>query len=163
MSTSPRMRSRSPPTTSTETSSPSKTPNASASYQFMPTPATNLLAMSALKPCPNSPNCVSTQADPGDSKHHMAPLTLNTDPTAALDEIAVAVTKAGGEVTGRDDSSLDSVFTSGLFRFKDDVRFEVDTATAKVHFRSASRTGHSDLGANRKRMAALSAALSSLI
>jgi uncharacterized protein (DUF1499 family) len=35
------------------------------------------------------------------------------------------------------------------------VSFLVDTDGEKVHFRSASRVGKSDLGANRKRLATL--------
>ena len=115
-----------------------------------------------LKPCPSSPNCVSTQADPDHAKHYMAAVAFTAEPSAAIDAIEEAITAAGGEVTGRDQSSLDSIFTSGLFRFKDDVRFELDTDAGLIHFRSASRTGHSDLGANRKRMEALVAALNNI-
>ena len=43
-------------------------------------------------------------------------------------------------------------FKSLIFRFIDDVEFMVDDEKSVVHFRSASRVGHSDLGANRKRM-----------
>jgi uncharacterized protein (DUF1499 family) len=43
-------------------------------------------------------------------------------------------------------------FTSLMFRFIDDVEFLVDDEAGVVHFRSASRVGHSDLGANRRRM-----------
>ncbi len=43
-------------------------------------------------------------------------------------------------------------FTSLIFRFKDDTEFYLSIEDAKIHFRSASRLGYSDLGANRKRM-----------
>ena len=43
-------------------------------------------------------------------------------------------------------------FTSLIFRFVDDVEFLVDHAENVIHFRSASRVGYSDLGANKKRM-----------
>lgn len=114
----------------------------------------------SLQPCPKSPNCVSTQADPDDSGHYMKPHPHSSDIAAALDAIEAAIASAGGEVTGRDDASIDAVFTSGLFRFKDDVRFEVDSEL--IHFRSASRTGHSDVGANRKRMESLVGSLTAL-
>ena len=42
-------------------------------------------------------------------------------------------------------------FSSLIFRFVDDVEFYVDDDQA-LHFRSASRVGHSDMGANRSRM-----------
>jgi uncharacterized protein (DUF1499 family) len=43
-------------------------------------------------------------------------------------------------------------FTSLLLRFVDDVEFLFDDETKTIHFRSASRTGYSDLGVNRRRM-----------
>jgi len=43
-------------------------------------------------------------------------------------------------------------FRSLIFRFVDDVEFFVDDAAAEIHYRSASRVGHSDLGANKSRM-----------
>ena len=42
-------------------------------------------------------------------------------------------------------------FTSNIFRFIDDVEFYF-TDPGVIHFRSASRIGHSDLGVNRSRM-----------
>ena len=42
-------------------------------------------------------------------------------------------------------------FTSNIFRFIDDVEFYL-TEPGVIHFRSASRIGHSDLGVNRRRM-----------
>ena len=42
--------------------------------------------------------------------------------------------------------------TSFLFRFTDDLEVYVDKESKLIHFRSASRVGHSDLGANRKRV-----------
>ena len=40
---------------------------------------------------------------------------------------------------------------SRIFRFVDDLEFIFDDAQGVIHFRSASRVGHSDLGTNRKR------------
>ena len=50
-------------------------------------------------------------------------------------------------------------FTSAVFRFVDDVEFEVDEAARVVHVRSASRVGRGDFGANRKRVEAIRAKL----
>ena len=46
-------------------------------------------------------------------------------------------------------------FTSKIFRFVDDVEFYFDKP-AMIHFRSASRVGHSDMGINRDRMGEIS-------
>lgn len=50
------------------------------------------------------------------------------------------------------DNYLHFEFRSTIFRFVDDVEFLVDDSSGTVDFRSASRVGHSDLGANRNRM-----------
>jgi uncharacterized protein (DUF1499 family) len=56
------------------------------------------------------------------------------------------------KLVDEDESYLHYEFTSLLLRFVDDVEFLFEETTKTVHFRSASRTGYSDLGVNRKRM-----------
>jgi uncharacterized protein (DUF1499 family) len=86
----------------------------------------------------------------------MAPIAYDGAAEPALDAIAEVVSSAtGATVSNRSADRLDAVFVSRIFRFKDDVSFVVDTDNAQIHFRSASRVGHSDLGANRKRLTAL--------
>lgn len=59
-------------------------------------------------------------------------------------------------ITERESDSLRCTFRSRLFGFIDDVDFILIPSDAEghgfVHFRSASRTGYWDLGANRRRM-----------
>jgi uncharacterized protein (DUF1499 family) len=50
-------------------------------------------------------------------------------------------------------------YTTPLMKYVDDVEFWFDPANAVVQVGSASRIGKSDLGANRKRVEALRAAL----
>ena len=50
-------------------------------------------------------------------------------------------------------------FRSLIFRFVDDVEFLIDPQERVIHFRSASRVGYSDLGANRRRLRQLQQAL----
>jgi uncharacterized protein (DUF1499 family) len=59
--------------------------------------------------------------------------------------------------TGR----IEAVATSRLYGFKDDVvaRVRAKDAGTQVDFRSVSRVGMSDLGANCKRITAIRAAL----
>ena len=57
----------------------------------------------------------------------------------------------GNHIATQEDDYIHAVFTSRLFRFKDDVEFYIDAAAEQVHFRSGSRVGYSDMGANRKR------------
>lgn len=48
-----------------------------------------------------------------------------------------------------------------LFRFVDDLAFSFDAAAGLIHFRSASRSGYSDFGVNRKRMQQIADAFAS--
>ena len=82
----------------------------------------------------------------------MEPISYSGTPAQAIAAIDSVLTSAGAEITSSTDDRIDAVFTSKFFRFKDDVVFLVDSTNHALHFRSASRTGHSDLGANRKRL-----------
>ena len=107
----------------------------------------------SLDPCPSSPNCICSQEDPADAQHYMEALEYDGPADEAIDAIAAVIEASPRtEITNRSEDRIDSVFTSLIFRFKDDVTFLVDSDANKIHFRSASRVGHSDLGANRKRL-----------
>jgi uncharacterized protein (DUF1499 family) len=104
-----------------------------------------------LAPCPDSPNCVSTQAD--DAGHRMEPISCGSSPREALEKIkAILASRPHAKIVSESDNYLHAEFTSALFRFVDDVEFLVDEKAGQIHFRSASRAGHGDLGVNRKRM-----------
>ena len=106
-----------------------------------------------LAPCPESPNCVSTEAQAADRRHAIAPLTYAGPAAAALARLrAVVEARPRTEVVAADGGYLHVTFRSLVFRFVDDVQLVVDEATETIRFRSASRVGHSDLGANRRRM-----------
>ena len=102
-----------------------------------------------LAPCPDSPNCVSSAAT--DSSQQVSPYELlDNNPEQSWKRLVDAIKAAGGEVLVDDGSYCHAVFTSNLFRFKDDVELQLEADSIAV--RSASRAGHSDLGANRKRV-----------
>jgi len=105
----------------------------------------------SLSPCPFSPNCVSTQAT--DEGHAIIPFPYKKPRAEAKEALKAAI--AGlprTKLIEEDESYLHYEFTSLLLRFVDDVEFLFDDDTKTVHFRSASRTGYSDLGVNRRRM-----------
>jgi uncharacterized protein (DUF1499 family) len=111
--------------------------------------------VSRLKACPASPNCVLSTAT-ADEKHRIAPLPFAGTSAEALARIkAAALSFPRTAVVEEQPGYLKMTFTSALFRFVDDVEFEVDEAAKVVNVRSASRVGHSDLGVNRKRVEAL--------
>ncbi len=118
---------------------------------------TNPTAMPTdLKPCPDSPNCVSTQAT-NDKKRDPIPYTGSLE--AAREKLLGLLD--GLPRTKRekvDDNYVHYTFKTWPIPFTDDVEFIFDDATKLIHYRSASRVGHSDLGVNSKRMAGIVAA-----
>lgn len=105
-----------------------------------------------LKPCPSSPNCVSSLAEE-DSAHHVAPLPWTGGLDQAKARLRQAVLAAGhATVVVEDETYWRIEFRSRIFRFVDDVEFQFDPRTRLIHVRSASRVGHSDLGVNRARV-----------
>jgi uncharacterized protein (DUF1499 family) len=108
-----------------------------------------------LAPCPDKPNCVSTQST--EPSQRMPALRFEGEAApvraAILEVLAelprVQVVEAGGDY-------VHALFTTFVFRFVDDVEFSIDPDAKRVDFRSASRVGRSDLGTNRRRMKKLS-------
>ncbi len=104
-----------------------------------------------LAPPPDSPNCVSTQAE--DRKFWIEPITYMGASADAMSTIKDVIGQfSSATIVSESDSYLHVEFRSPFFRFVDDVEFVVEPETNRIHFRSASRVGYSDLGANRDRM-----------
>jgi uncharacterized protein (DUF1499 family) len=106
-----------------------------------------------LAPCPESPNCVSTQADPSDEEHYMAPLSYTTSMEEARARVLDVVrSMSRTRVITEETRYLYVEFSTATLRFVDDVEFFFDEDEKLIHFRSASRLGYSDMGLNRRRM-----------
>lgn len=104
-----------------------------------------------LKPAPNSPNCVNSQAQ--DPTHAIAPLAYRTTPEAALKAIAAIVRATPrARIISQTNDYLYAEYESALMGFVDDVEFWLPSGEKIVHVRSASRLGHSDFGVNRRRI-----------
>jgi len=104
-----------------------------------------------LKPCPSSPNCVSTQAQ--DETHKIEPYKYTGSLDSAREKIVAIVNSLPRtKIVESKPDYLRVEFKSFLFRFVDDVEFYFDDKAKVVHFRSASRVGYGDMGVNRKRM-----------
>jgi uncharacterized protein (DUF1499 family) len=110
-----------------------------------------MIIYNPLKVCPPSPNCVCTiDSHP---KKYMPPLSFST--TAAEAQEALKKMILGMSRTRLLDERvcyLHFEFKTFWGGFKDDVEFYFDEESKEIHFRSASRVGYSDLGANRRRM-----------
>lgn len=106
--------------------------------------------------CLNSPNCVSSQADPADTQHYIAPFKIR----GSQDKAWAALKKALNDrsrtvITHETEDSLHAEATSLMLHFVDDINVIVDADAGLIHIRSASRIGHNDFGVNRKRVEAL--------
>ena len=110
-----------------------------------------------LAPCKTSPNCVSSQADPQDERHYIAPIALKGNAIAAVRKAVESMPRAS--VVKVEPDYLYAEFRSKLMGFVDDVEFLVDPAKGVVHVRSASRLGRRDFGVNRERVEKLRALL----
>ena len=105
------------------------------------------------KPCPKTPNCVSTMAPKDDRKHYIIPISYNSSQEEAVEKIIQIVNSLKGTtIVVKDINYLHVIFSTKLLKFKDDVEFYFDDSSKIIHFKSASRIGSSDLGTNRKRM-----------
>jgi uncharacterized protein (DUF1499 family) len=118
-------------------------------------------ATGRLAPCKTSPNCVSSQADPSDREHYIAPIATKGNATGdAMAAVRKAVESMPRATVVRvEPGYLYAEFRSKLMGFVDDVEFLADPAAGVVHVRSASRLGRRDFGVNRERVERLRAVL----
>lgn len=102
-----------------------------------------------LAACPSSPNCVSSQSP--DQPHRIAPLSIKDDPDTAWKRLT-SLLKERSDVTIVSESSDYLRVELRTMLFVDDGEFLLDRGKKKIHIRSASRLGYSDLGKNRRRI-----------
>ena len=119
-----------------------------------PLPANLGVANGHLAPCPNSPNCVSTQAT--DEQHSIAPIGFEGETAVARDKL-LSILQADSQFTliSNTPAYLHAEAQTAVWHFIDDVEFFFDEADSLIHSRSASRLGYGDAGANRQRMEAI--------
>ena len=104
-----------------------------------------------LAPCPDSPNCVSSQST--DKKHYIDPIPYEI-PLVEAHGALIAVIEAmkRSRIVTHEATYIHVEFTSAFFRFVDDVEFFFDDSAKTIQVRSASRMGYSDFGVNRTRV-----------
>lgn len=125
--------------------------------RISPRPSGLGVANGQLKPCPGTPNCVSTQSSSNDAYEKRQPLP---NPSVAassgkkgIERIAAIVSNMPRTtIIEQTDSYLYVEFRTKALRFIDDVEFYADEETGLLHYRSASRLGREDFGVNGKRM-----------
>jgi len=109
-----------------------------------------------LAPPKPTPNCVSSQADPGDAMHYIEPLRFGGEPARAWAVLKVVVQgMERARIVREEGGYLYAEFTSRLMGYVDDVEFLLDERSRVIHVRSASRLGIRDFGVNRDRIEAI--------
>lgn len=119
-------------------------------------PATSGLEGGRLRPCPATPNCVSSQAR--EESARVAPLAYSGSAGQAWRRLQQVIEATGGEIVTRQDAYLHATFVTPWLRFVDDVECLLDAQAGVIQVRSASRVGRSDFGVNRKRLEAIRSA-----
>ena len=119
-----------------------------------------------LAPCRRTPNCVSSQADPSDAEHRIAPIPFKGSTVEAMVAAKRAIESMERVSIVREEPGgtffyLYAEFRSRLLGFVDDVELLFDEGAGVFHVRSASRLGRRDFGVNRKRVELLRSKLQS--
>jgi len=101
--------------------------------------------------CPDTPNCVSSLAK--NPKYRIEPFKLKKDPETSWDIVQKTVgSLPRTKLVLADNSDIHAECRSLIFRFVDDLTLHLTPANGIINIRSASRTGYSDLGVNRRRV-----------
>lgn len=113
-------------------------------------PATGLTE-NGLLPCPDRPNCVTSQD--GDARHAVDPIAYPGDRAAAMARLRrIVADQPGATIVKATDNYLHAEFKSRIMGFVDDVEFWFPDGRHLIQVRSASRVGYSDMGVNRRRV-----------
>jgi uncharacterized protein (DUF1499 family) len=135
-----------------------------SNHMFAGQPPTNIgINNGKLTACPNTPNCVNSQAPATDKEHAIASLPLSGDISSAmanLKQVVQAMPRT--KIVKETNNYLYVEFASKLMGFVDDVEFYLDNDNQTIQVRSASRLGESDLGVNRQRIEAIRGLLSAV-
>lgn len=107
-----------------------------------------------LAACPDKPNCV-VSFNYEMPKNFLAPIESQEDPERIREKIIGIVSKtSGAKIVEQSPDYIHAEYTSKLMGFVDDVEFWFGEPD-RVHFRSSSRQGYSDLGVNKDRIESL--------
>jgi len=113
------------------------------------------LVNSKLAPCPDKPNCICTEF-PDDQSHFTDAIKYKS---LNADNITKAIESTGGIISTTQNNYIAATYTSRIFKYVDDFEIRIDNENQLIHIRSTSRVGHSDIGANLKRIESFKKAL----
>lgn len=101
---------------------------------------------STLDTCPDKPNCVSS-FEKLDADNYIEPSTISK-----LDFSLSSLDLSDFNIVEQSENYVYMTYKSSIFKFVDDIELLYSSTDKLLHFRSASRVGYSDMGANRKRI-----------
>ena len=105
----------------------------------------------SLAGCPDSPNCVSSESSSESS--NVARFKILGEPKDILTQCAQLIEQElNAKTLQTNPNYFHAVVSSPVFGFKDDIELLLLTDSGEIQVRSASRTGYSDMGKNRKRV-----------
>lgn len=112
----------------------------------------NSFAASKLSMCKDKPSCVISHKDLGKDRNFLEPIKYNQSKEKAH-KLILSILKDTARVIILKDSPeyIHATFTSSIFKFVDDVEFTFEQ-DGVIHFKSNSRKGHFDFGANKDRI-----------
>lgn len=106
---------------------------------------------SRLAPCPDTPNCVSSDSREGE--HQVEPLRLNRPANEVWEAAVQAVSSLPRtNIVTQTEDYLHAECRSRLFGFVDDLELHLRPSEGILAVRSASRIGYSDFKVNRMRV-----------
>jgi uncharacterized protein (DUF1499 family) len=106
----------------------------------------------ALKACPPKPNCVSSIKELSSESNYIEPIKIHSNKEFAFEKIAkILLNDKSVKVITQTDDYIRAEFKSKVFKFVDDVEFFFGDHGV-IQVRSASRLGHYDMNANKKRI-----------
>jgi len=118
-------------------------------------PDQSTLSDNALAICGEKPNCVSSFQDNKDS-HYIEPQLVETFNTELINKTVLDLNCTPVQ---SEPNYLYFKCISHVFQFVDDLELLYNEDQSTIYFRSSSRVGHSDLGANRSRVEKIRATL----
>ena len=104
-----------------------------------------------LPPCPDRPNCVCSDAR--DERRGIEPYAITASPQKAwkaLHDVLGSLPRV--RIVRSTETHVHAEARSLVFRFIDDVDFQLRPEQRTIAVRSASRVGYADFGVNRRRI-----------
>jgi len=102
----------------------------------------------------DTPNCISSLADPADKVHSspVGPLLIPTGMSPEQVKFIIKSIMCEFDSVWQNEHDLFLHYIVKVGNWTDDIEFLINQEVNQVHYRSASRVGYADMGVNKKRV-----------